>query len=69
LETGIWLLRCCGCRKTFDLEISDERTFVLDLIKETPCPRCNTKPNRDADRAGRVNWHEIVKYSLSRTSQ
>ena len=67
MDIGIWLLRCGGCHETFELEITDSKK-VLDAIKDMPCPHCQATPRLEMDRTGHVNWHEIVKFSYSKTS-
>jgi len=64
MDSGVWLLKCGGCHQTFEIEISDETTLIIDLIKDTSCPHCHMTPTRKADPSGRANWHEIIKFQV-----
>ncbi len=63
MDTGIWILRCRECKQTFELEVTDASADVVELIRTVPCRHCNHRPDRLPDSHGKVNWHEIVKYS------
>jgi hypothetical protein len=59
--TGVWTLRCQGCKKEFTLEL-EPGDQLAEFARSQICPHCLKAPDHTPSDKALDTWHQIIDF-------